>query len=278
MSKTLEELRTELAGAVSRLFTGTATGGSTTTIVDAYGLTRFDENNALLGALAYIKDTTDDLAPEGEARHVYAYSATAYTITVDRAFSLTVGAGDIYELYLAPLELEQWDGCINDAIRSAYPELLETATLDTNPTGANTYAMASTVDRVLGAEITFKSALVGYPSQPLPQWYTSGEPGDLDLHLSRPVPTSSDMQIRILTGTRYAELAAGESTDLDPQYILDAARVQFYQRMADASRQSDRGGFLQLMAHWQEKAEQRKLALAAAQLGHQQQAPRKEKR
>jgi hypothetical protein len=83
------------------------------------------------------------------------------------------------------------------------------------------------------------------------------------------------MTIRVLTGQRYDELAAGESTALDPQYLMDAARVQFYQRMADASRSSDRGNFLQLMAHWQEKAEERKRTLAAAMMGYQR-PPEKE--
>jgi hypothetical protein len=277
MSQSLEALRTELAQATARLFSGTATGGTTTTLIDTAGLDRFTETDALKGALLYISDTTDDGAPEGESEFIKSYNATSNTLTLYRALTAAPEAGDTYEIYLAPLTLAQWNECINDAIAGAWPEVFTPATEDVTPTGALTYSLSAAADRVLGAEVTFKSNLGGYASQPLLQWYTVGEPGSLALKLSRPVPSSSDMTIRVLTGQRYDELAAGESTALDPAYVVMAARTFFYQRMADASRQSDRGGFLQLMAHWQEKAEERKRALAAAIMGYQQ-APRKEKK
>lgn len=277
MSQSLEALRTALAEATARLFSGTATGGTTATLIDTAGLDRFTETDALKGALLYISDTTDEGAPEGESEFIKSYNVATNTITFYRALTVAPGAGDTYEIYLAPLDLAQWDQCINDAIAGAWPQLFTPATEDVAPTGALTYALSAAADRVLGAEITFKTALAGYPSQPLLQWYAVGEPGALNLKLSRPVPNSANMTIRVLTGQKYDELGAGESTDLDPAYVLMAARVQFYQRMADASRQSDRGGFLQLMAHWQEKAEQRKAELAASLMGYQQ-APRKEKR
>lgn len=277
MAESLEALRTALAESVARLFSGTATGGTTTTLIDTDGLDRFTETDALKGALLYISDTTDDLAPEGESEFIKSYNATTNTLTLYRALTAAPGAGDTYEIYLAPLDLAQWDQCINDAIKGAWPEVFTPATEDVAPTGALTYALSAAADRVLGAEITFGVNLIGYPSQPLLQWYSVGNPGSLSLKLSRPVPNSIDMTIRVLTGQKYDELAAGESTALDPAYLLMAARVQFYQRMADASRQSDRGGFLQLMAHWQEKAEQRKAELATTIMGYQQ-APRKEKK
>ncbi len=279
MTQKLEELRTALAKAVARLFEGTASdAGTITTLVDTDGLPRFTETDALAGALLYISDTTDDLAPEGEAAFIEAYNATSNTLTLYTELSAATGAGDKYEIYLAPLDLEQWDQCINDAIRGAWPDLFTTDTEDISPTGALAYALSANADRILGAEITFKSDLAGYPSQPLPQWYAVGSPGALTLKLSRPVPMSSNMKIRVLTGQKFDELGAGQTTALDAQYVIDAGRVQFYQRMADASRQSDRGGFLQLMAHWQEKAEQRRAELAAAQMGYQPQAPRKERK
>ena len=276
MAQTLEQLRTALALAVSRHFSGTATGGTTTTLIDTSGLLRYTETDALKGAFLYINDTTDDLAPEGESRRIQSYNASTQTITVDRAFTATVGSGDTYEVYLSPLTLDQWDQCVNDAIKGAWPELFTPSTEDVSPTGALTYNLSAAADRVLGAEITFSGSLAGYPSQTLLQWYSTGDPGSLVLKLSRPVP-STDRTIRVLTGQRFDALAAGESTSLDPQYVMDAARVQFYQRMADASRQSDRGSYLRLMAHWQEQAAKRKQALTAAQMGYQQPPAQKEK-
>lgn len=279
MAQTLEQLRTALAKSVERLFAGTATAaGTTTTLIDTYGLDRFTETDALAGALLYISDTTDDLAPKGQSQFIKAYNASSNTITVYVPFTAAPGTGDTYEIYLAPLTLEQWNQCVNDASGNAWPEVWRPAKEEITPTGSPTYSLSGLTDRVLGAEITFKSALLGYPAQPLLGWYTDGDPGDLTLHLSRPVPSSSNMTIKLLTAQRYYyDLVPGESTELDPTYILMAGRVEFYRRMADASRQSDRGGFLQLMAHWQEKAEQRKAALAAAVVGFQQPA-RKEKK
>ena len=276
MAQTLEQLRTALALAVSRLFSGTATGGTTTTLIDTSGLQRYTETDTLAGAYLYIEDTTDDLAPEGESRRIESYNASTQTITVDRAFSAAPESDDTYEIYLAPLTLDQWDGCINDAIKGAWPELFTPATEDVTPDGSDSHNLSANADRVLGAEITFSGSYAGYPAQPLLQWYTTGDPGSLVLKLSRPVP-STDRTIRVLTGQKFDALAAGESTSLDPQYVIDAARVQFYQRMADASRQSDQGSFLRLMAHWQEKAAERKAALTAAQMGYQQPPPKEKK-
>lgn len=262
MAQTLEQLRTALAWSVSRMFTGTATGGTTTTLIDVAGLPRFTETDALQGGRIYIVTTTDGLAPVGESRRIQTYTTGTQTITVDRAFTAAVGAGDLYEIYLAPLTMEQWNHCINTAIRRAWPSLFIPAIQLVAPTGALSYELSSVVDRVLDAEIGFSGALAGYPSQELLDWYTVGISGDMTLELSRPVPSSVDMTLRVLCAVRFDELAAGNSTMLDEEYIMDAARAQFYQMMADASRQSDRGSYLQLMAHWQERAKARRQELA----------------
>lgn len=271
MSKTLEQLRTELAQAVARHFEGTATGGTTTTLIDTGGLARWTADDALKGALLYISTTTDSLAPQGESRRIEAYDESTSTITVSVAFSAAPASGDTYEIFLAPLTLDQWDGAINDAIRDAWPELFIPAIEEVTPTGALSYDLNAATDRVLGAELVFASALAGYPGEDLLQWYTVGEAGDITLMLSRPVPSSSDMTIRCLVGLRFDELTAGQSSVLDMQYIIDAARSRLYQRLADASRQSDRGTYLQLMAHWQGKGEQRLQRLASILWGE---APR----
>lgn len=278
MAQTLEELRTALAQAVARHFAGTATDGGTTTLVDAAGLARWTETDALKGAYLHILEAGGS-APEGEWRRIKSFNTTTLTITVDRAFSAAVGTGDTYEVFLSPLTLDQWDQCINDAIKSAWPQLFAPATEDVAPTGALTYSLSANADRVLGAEVTFKGTLAGFPSQPLIEWYVTGNPGSLVIKLSHPVPNdSTNMAIRVVTGQRFDELSTGESTALDPQYVMDAGRAAFYQRMADASRQADRQSLLQLMAHWQEQAKERKLELASGLLGLQQSPKKKEEK
>lgn len=263
MTRTLEQLRTELARSVSRLFTGTATGGGATTLIDTAGLLRYTETDTLQGAYLYIHTTTDGLAPQGESRRIQGYVVATQTITVDRAYSAAVGAGDLYEIYLAPLVLDQWDQCINEAIRTAWPTLFTPAVQLLTPSGGYSYRLSPFADRVLDAEVAFGGTLAGYPSQELVEWYTSGNAGALTLELTRPVQAYADMTIRVLCAVRFDELAVGEATHLDTQYILDTARSRFYQYMSDASRQSERGSFLQLMAHWQEKAAARRKELAS---------------
>ena len=83
---------------------GTATGGSTTTVVDS--------SAALSGATvdhfdyAFIKitTTTDGLAPQGEVRAISegGYTVASGTWTVSAAFTVAVASGDTYEIHYGP--------------------------------------------------------------------------------------------------------------------------------------------------------------------------------
>lgn len=78
---------------------GTATGGSTTTVVDS--------GASLSGATAdsfdhywvKISTTTDGLAPQGEIRQISEGGYSAGTFTVPTAFSAAVQSGDTYEIH-----------------------------------------------------------------------------------------------------------------------------------------------------------------------------------
>lgn len=74
---------------------GTATGGSTTTIVDTLNLKDLD-NDYFNGGTAFIPQTTDGAAPQGQYRQITDFVSTSKTVTVGTAFSATVGAGDFY--------------------------------------------------------------------------------------------------------------------------------------------------------------------------------------
>lgn len=83
----------EQAGDPVRV-TGTATGGSVTTIVDTTRLIQAD--SYWNGFWAFVITTTDSLAPQGEAQKVYSFTNSNSTLTVELPFSAAVGAGDIY--------------------------------------------------------------------------------------------------------------------------------------------------------------------------------------
>ena len=93
---TQTRLRELLARAVGFYFSGTATGGSTTTIADTSvdGFDAYDDN-LTAGMWAYIL-AADAATPENETRKVTSVSTT--TLTVDTAYGGAPASGDTYEL------------------------------------------------------------------------------------------------------------------------------------------------------------------------------------
>lgn len=87
--------REQIAAALG-LHTSTATGGSTTTIVDAK-LVRFPDDH-FNGMNAYIK-AAGSAVPEGEDAWVTDFVSATGTLTLSPALSAAVGAGDTYQLY-----------------------------------------------------------------------------------------------------------------------------------------------------------------------------------
>ena len=275
MTKALEVLRADLARSMGRFFTGTAdTNAVTTSIVDAEGLARYTETDALKGALAYIRTDAGGAgaAPEDEARWIAAFTAGTDVITVDRVFSQAVVAGDIYEVYRAPLTKEQWDEAINLAIQEAWPEVYEPAEQEVVSTGATEYALANTVEDVIQVNIvgTALSDYADLPMQTLPRhlWTTTGVVGaSLKLQLV-PYVDAVSKTLQVIHKTRFAELAKAGTTTLDWLYIMRAGKAHAYEMLAgEAGTQASAGQYMQLMNHWSQKAEQRKMALGKMLLG-----------
>lgn len=82
----------EEAGAEERV-TGTASGGSLTTIVSSL-LSQAD--NYWGGLNAYIKTTGDTLAPQGESRRIASSSSSGTSVTTELPFSAAVQSGDTF--------------------------------------------------------------------------------------------------------------------------------------------------------------------------------------
>lgn len=92
--------------------TRTATGGTTTTLIDtARGEADDFWNNSWL----YVASTTDGLAPQGEEALVTDFSAATDTLTFTPAMTVAPAAGDTYELrhYFSAASI---NGAINDVL------------------------------------------------------------------------------------------------------------------------------------------------------------------
>lgn len=266
MSATLEEIRAELAQSLQLMITGTATGGAVGTIIDTNALGHIEDDDALIGGIAYIRETTDGLAPEGESRRITDYAQATNTVTVEYNFTAAPGAGDEYEIYLMPLTLAEWDAAINRAIRDAWPEVFsrEYKSYQVNETGQ--YSLPNTADAVRRVTVHTIGTRLGVPSQEIPRqrWEVEGTPGaDLTLRLMLRLAAGLNRRLQVFYAARYQPLAAEGETDLDLSYLMPRARYHIHQLLATRGAPSDRNYHLQMMGHEADQAQQAKAALQA---------------
>jgi len=101
---------------------GTATGGSTTTIIDTVNLANIDDDYFNQGT-AFITHTTDALAPQGEYKVITDFVSSSKTLTVASIFSAAVAAGDMYAAMTSRFPLHLIIQKINEVLVSlpAYP-------------------------------------------------------------------------------------------------------------------------------------------------------------
>ncbi|NIP97507.1 MAG: hypothetical protein GWO24_30390 [Akkermansiaceae bacterium] len=285
----MEEARAELARAVGRFLTGEVTATAQGTVEDTNGLAHLTEADALVGGMVYIRTdaAVGGTAPEGEWRLITDFDEAAQEIVVEYAFSTSVAPDDVYEVYKAPFVLGDWDEAVNAAISSAWPEVWERGVhVVEDLTRWPVFAMPAAAEEVeevwlapwTGTEPSDDASDPaqwvkwdrGFNAQRVPRgaWRQEGTPGtDLNLRvMGRAAPAGFRLVVHYKG--RYAELGAGESTDLDWGYLLAAGRAELYQRLADVSGlQADRSAELQLMNHWQGVAERRKEKLGRGLMG-----------
>ncbi len=113
MTKTRAELRELIRQHIGDevRISGTATGGSKTTVVDTAALTQADDH--WNSRRIYITSTTDGLAPQGEGRKIADFANSTKTITLEMALSAAVEAGDTYQIAIWP------DSVYNTLIKAA---------------------------------------------------------------------------------------------------------------------------------------------------------------
>lgn len=105
MSTSRSVLLQDLGAEMGDVVTGTASGGSTTTIVDdasAAGnspLSSADNPQRFNGHWSYIASGSSGSAPDFEERRISSYTPSTWTLTVADAFSAALAASDTYELH-----------------------------------------------------------------------------------------------------------------------------------------------------------------------------------
>lgn len=140
MASTLAQLRAALRQEIGDMerITGTATGGSLTTIIDTTKLDQVD--NHWRSLKVFIRDTTDDLAPNGDQRRIASSSQSATSLTVELPFSAAVEAGDEYAI--AVFSDVQLNAAINNALMLEMSKWLPFKTSETLNVSANLHRFA----------------------------------------------------------------------------------------------------------------------------------------
>lgn len=251
---TLRDARTELARRIGMLRAGIATGGGNTTLIDTNGLARFTEDDSLIGALVYNRT-------QEESRWITDYAASTQTITVEYAWGTNPAADDVYEIYRAPMSLEQWSEAINNAINAAWPEIWQRAVETLYASSARRYAMPDGTMEVVEVQIRQGGEWREYAARQLPPTTWEFIAGDLYLFVS----PHAGHEIVVIYQQRFPELQTETATTaIDQGYLFAQARANAYETLAgEAHAQAEASTYLQMFNHWQDKADNRRAAVGA---------------
>jgi len=273
-----EKTRADLVEEVARRFghykSGTATGGSTTTVIDTGIL--YAPDDYWVGHYVYILEDAGGAgaAPEGEERPVTDYDQSTATLTVDPAFSAAVGAGDTYEV----LAVRRGDvtAAINGAIRAAGETWLKHVVDTTTLTIADDdydYDLPAAVVRLLMVSVRGDTdeAWVEVPGR---LWSVGGTPGALVLYFDALTGLGDGDAIRLDYVARPSELTTdagtlgvGEPAERElVDFIVCYALFVLHDQAASAAPEG--AGFrphLTQAQYWREEAE--RVRARASQVG-----------
>lgn len=253
MQKTLQELINDLAQSFDNFATGTATGGSTTTLIDSDE--RIESDNEWNGHYLYISSAGGS-APEGEERPVTDFIQSTQTLTVSPAFSATVASGDGY--FLGPFRRRVIKNAINRAILQIPDFLTLSTTTITMVDGQYRYDLPSDCEVV---------NLVWPPDEeenplPKPYWRQVGS----QIHIQDWGSLSAGDQPTLEYLAPLSELSDGDSLTTNEPKLFDCillfAEQQLHLKMARKDPNADAfRAHLTLAQDAREKA-----ALASSQL------------
>ena len=119
--------------ALGQLRVSTATGGSTTTIVDTKRVGTANDDDFRNGVAFVVRDAGGaSAAPEGEFNRISAYVDSTGTFTVDTAYTAAPASGDTYAWANQQYPIYEMIQAMNDGLRLLGDvPLVDTTTLDT---------------------------------------------------------------------------------------------------------------------------------------------------
>jgi len=207
--------RADLVGEVARRFgmyrRSTATGGSTTTLIDTAKL--YEPNDYWIGHHLYIVTDVGGLhaAPEAEERPVTDFVQSTATLTVDPAFTAPVGSGDTYELL--PAKREDVIAAVNAGIRAAgetWPVQTVDTTTITLAADDYEYNLPAGLVRLLGVWVQGDTD-EAWQQVPGRNWHVAGTAGAQVLYFDSLDGVDDGDDCRLDYLARLSELSADSS-------------------------------------------------------------------
>ena len=177
-AKTRADFIKEVAERYGQYRRLTASGGSTTTIVDADGL--YEADDFWIGHYAYILTDAGGAgaAPQGEERPVTDYDQSTTTLTVAPAFTAAVANGDTYELL--PERRDRIIDAINAGVQAAgetWPILKRDTTTLTIVADDYDYSLSTITDLVRLLNVSVRDATdEAWIEAPKRNWRVTGTP------------------------------------------------------------------------------------------------------
>jgi len=224
MSVSRSDLIEMIATQFGPYTSGTATGGSTTTLIDTAGL--YEPDDYWNGHYLYITDTTDSGDPKGEERPITDYGRSSATLETSPAFSASLAAGDTYEIL--SVRRAQIVRAIDDAIRNAGDSWLvyieDSSTVDL---ADDTYSYSLPADLVHLLQIWVRED-TDDPWKRVPEkdWYVGGTPGAAKLYFHSADSWDSDQTLR-LDYLRLQGTLVSDSDTLDVGSPAENELVEF---------------------------------------------------
>jgi hypothetical protein len=210
---------------------GTATSGSTSTVLDTNERGEPDDYFQNLDAYIKIRTTTDDAAPRGNERRVTDFANSSSTISSAPNFSAAVAAGDTYALYAG----FKWDdvvGAINLAI-DRYSRFVMLDKIDTSiqlKASVYEYALPQGFLYIYRAGMTDANGY--YPDVLLPDQYKiiRGTPRSF-IHFNVELGLVDNRLVRLEGFTKQAKLVKDTDTCyLNPDLIVFQAAAYLHAR------------------------------------------------
>lgn len=246
MSRTLKQLRQDLAYLNNLVLSVTATGGSTTTLVCEALSDTITEEDEIAGRFPMIYPT----ASTSEWRRLTDYDTSTFTGTVNRAYGTAIANNTEIDIF-ASFTPDEFKRALNTAREECYPYIAQKIVDESLTTGSGvsrfTYTVPSTIrdlNPLSGGKVSveWNETYTSYPYMPVTKWEVREANETRTLQLFENVPI--DRTLRLEGIGLLSELSDEDDTvpifgDTIKLFLYKAAEVLW--RSAPSLGNTDRG-------------------------------------